>query len=82
MAVGVLGEAQPLGIDPDDESSIVKASADLMDQWGVGNAECDDGITILLSLGDRKVGIFAGKGAKVLMTNRVRARIIKKVCGV
>ena len=66
-------------IDTEDESTIVKATADLLDQWGVGHKDCNNGVALLLALGDRKVGIYAGKGAKATMTERVRSRIIKKM---
>lgn len=36
----------------------------LHDTWGVGHADCDDGVVLVVSIDDRRLGISSGKGVK------------------
>ena len=55
-----------------DESIAVTAenfAKHLHDRWGVGNAGCDDGAVLLLSITDRQIYVSTGRGAKEKLTN-------------
>ena len=55
-----------------DESIAVTAenfAKHLHDRWGVGNAECDDGAVLLLSITDRQIYVSTGRGAKEKLTD-------------
>ena len=36
------------------------------ERWGVGDAACNNGVLLLLSVGDRQVYISTGKGEKAV----------------
>ncbi|WP_179020564.1 TPM domain-containing protein [Winogradskyella forsetii] len=44
--------------------------------WGIGQADKDNGIFILLARDDRKIGISTGKGIEHLLTDALSKRII------
>jgi uncharacterized protein len=48
------------------------------EKWGIGNAEKDNGILILLAKDDRKIGINTGKGVEHLLTDAISKRIIDR----
>ena len=48
------------------------------EKWGIGDAEKDNGIFILLAKDDRKIGINTGKGTEHLMTDAMSRRIIEQ----
>ncbi len=48
-------------------------------EWGVGQAEKDNGIFILLSKNDREVDINTGYGIEYILTDRMAERIINRV---
>ena len=58
------------------ERGAVAAAASVIDAWGVGDAECDDGVAIVLAVVDRKVGIKTGPGATAALTDAEIQRII------
>lgn len=49
------------------------------EKWGIGDAEKDNGILILLAKNDRKIAIQNGKGVEHLMTDFQSKRIIDRV---
>tara|TARA_R110002126_G_scaffold72364_1_gene180873 strand:+ start:27624 stop:28703 length:1080 start_codon:yes stop_codon:yes gene_type:complete len=49
------------------------------EKWGIGDAEKDNGILILLAKDDRKIAIQNGKGVEYLMTDFLSKRIIERV---
>lgn len=49
------------------------------EEWGIGDAEKDNGILVLLAKEDRKIAIQNGKGVEHLMTDFQSKRIINRV---
>jgi uncharacterized protein len=47
------------------------------EKWGIGQADKDNGIFILLAKDDRKIGINTGKGTEHLLTDALSKRIIE-----
>lgn len=43
-------------------------AADLINEWGIGDKDADDGVVILLSRGDRRIQIGTGKGIDRTLT--------------
>jgi len=48
------------------------------EKWGIGDAEKDNGILILLAKDDRKIAINTGKGVEHLLTDAMSKRIIDR----
>lgn len=48
------------------------------DKWGIGQADKDNGIFILLAKDDRKIGISTGRGVEHLLTDAMSKRIIDR----
>jgi uncharacterized protein len=48
------------------------------EKWGIGQADKDNGIFILLAKDDRKIGINTGKGVEHLLTDAMSKRIIER----
>ena len=48
------------------------------EKWGIGQADKDNGIFILLAKEDRKIGINTGKGVEHLLTDAMSKRIINR----
>lgn len=48
-------------------------------QWGIGQADKDNGILILLAKGDRKIAISTGYGVEGSLTDAMSRRIIENV---
>ena len=48
------------------------------EKWGIGQADKDNGIFILLAKDDRKIGISTGKGVEHLLTDAMSKRIINR----
>ncbi|OAD46698.1 TPM domain-containing protein [Polaribacter atrinae] len=49
------------------------------EKWGIGDAEKDNGVLVLLALNDRKIAIQASKGTEHLLTDFQAKRIIERV---
>ncbi len=49
------------------------------EKWGIGNAEKDNGVLILLAKDDRKIAIQNGRGVEYLLTDFQSKRIIERV---
>lgn len=48
------------------------------DKWGIGQADKDNGIFILLAKDDKKIGINTGRGVEHLLTDAMSKRIIDR----
>jgi len=48
------------------------------EKWGIGDADKDNGIFIILAKDDRKIGISSGKGVEHLLTDAMSKRIIER----
>lgn len=48
------------------------------EEWGIGQADKDNGVFILLAKDDRKIGINTGKGVEHLLTDAMSKRIIER----
>ena len=49
------------------------------EKWGIGDAEKDNGVLVLLAKDDRKIAIQNGKGVEYLLTDFQSKRIIERV---
>lgn len=49
------------------------------EKWGIGQADEDNGILILLAKDDRKIGINTGKGVEFALTDAMSKRIIDNI---
>lgn len=48
-------------------------------QWGIGQAEKDNGVLVLLARGDRRIAISTGYGVEARLTDAMSRRIIQNV---
>ena len=60
-------------------SDIQKMATDLGKYWGVGNAEKDNGLVILFSNPERKIGIATGYGTELVLTDEICKSVIDNV---
>jgi uncharacterized protein len=49
------------------------------EKWGIGDAEKDNGVLILLAQNDKKIAIQAGKGTEHVLTDFQSKRIIERI---
>lgn len=47
----------------------------LTDKWGIGKADTDNGLLLLISVDDRQAGIFTGRGVEGIITDARAGRI-------
>ncbi len=66
-------------ISSTEGESINYLAANWGEKWGIGDAEKDNGVLVLLAKDDRKIAIQNGKGVEHLMTDFQSKRIIEKV---
>lgn len=59
-------------------SDIQKMATDLGKYWGVGTAEKDNGLIILLCKPCRKIGIATGTGTELILTDEICKEVIDK----
>ncbi len=52
--------------------------AEWLTKWGIGDADKDNGVLILLAKDDRKIGINTGFGVEHLLTDAMSKRIIER----
>ncbi len=52
--------------------------AEWLSKWGIGDADKDNGVLILLAKEDRKIGINTGFGVEHLLTDAMSKRIIER----
>lgn len=51
-----------------DKAAAAKAFArSVHDTWGVGNPACQNGVLLLMAIGDRQVYISTGRGVKAVV---------------
>lgn len=65
-------------IDTLDGYSIEEYSIELAEKWKIGRKGIDDGVIILVSLGDRKIRIEVGYGLEGTITDVLAWRVIEK----
>lgn len=58
------------GVDPADYAT------DLINKWGIGDKDEDDGVVVLLARGDRKIQIGTGKGIDRVLTGSRCGKLI------
>ncbi|KAG1655863.1 hypothetical protein FOA52_012513 [Chlamydomonas sp. UWO 241] len=75
VAVAVMQSFESLTFESKAAAAERIASA-LHDSWGVGMAECNNGVLVLLSVDDRQLYISTGKGATSRLSDAVLGRII------
>jgi uncharacterized membrane protein YgcG len=68
----------PTATTPRDKAARAFAMS-LHDAWGVGDRECQNGILVFISKGDRKVFISTGSGAKMSLPPKAIAGVIEKM---
>lgn len=59
--------------------SIEKYSLDLANRWGIGRADVDNGVLLVVAPNERKVRIEVGLGLEGLLTDEKAAEIIQGV---
>ncbi|MCK7591081.1 TPM domain-containing protein [Subsaxibacter sp. CAU 1640] len=59
-------------------SDIQKYATDLMNYWGVGNAETNNGLAIVLCKPCRKVAIATGYGTELVLTDDICKKVIEE----
>ena len=59
-------------------SDIQKFSTDLGNYWGVGTAEKDNGLIMVLCKPCKKIGIATGTGTEKILTNEICKEVIDK----
>ena len=65
-------------IDSTKGENINYLAANWGEKWGIGQAEEDNGVLVLLAKNDRKISIQAGKGTEHLLTDFLSKRIIER----
>lgn len=68
VALAVLQTMQNDGRNLDRRAEVF--AKELHDSWGVGDAECNNGVVLLVSLQDRRMYISAGKGTTKLLSDK------------
>ena len=66
-------------INSTEGENINYLAANWGEDWGIGDAEKDNGVLILLAKNDRKIAIQVGKGVEYLLTDFQSKRIIERV---
>ena len=66
-------------ISSTEGESINYLAANWAEKWGIGDAEKDNGVLILLAKNDRKIAIQNGKGVEHLLTDFQSKRIIERI---
>lgn len=64
-----------------NDESLEGYSLDVARQWGIGTAEKDNGVLLLVVINDRKVRIEVGRGLEGDLTDVESGRIIRNVIG-
>lgn len=58
-------------------SDIQKYAGDLMNYWGVGDAEKNNGLTIVMCNPCRQIGIATGTGTELILTDKICKEVIE-----
>ena len=64
-------------IETTDGMDIAQYNTELAHEWGVGQADTDNGVQILVAVNDRKVNITTGYGAQEYLTDILSKQIIE-----
>ncbi len=59
-------------------SDVVKYTTDLSNYWGVGDAEKNNGLTIVVCKPCRRIGIATGMGTELILTDEICKEVIEK----
>ncbi|WP_235906159.1 TPM domain-containing protein, partial [Patiriisocius marinistellae] len=59
-------------------NDIQKYATDLGQTWGVGNAEKNNGLTIVVCNPCRQIGIATGTGTELILTNEICKKVIEE----
>lgn len=65
--------------DIDSGTDIDQFATDLFTKWGIGKADTDNGVLVLLVKDQRKVTIRTGQGSEAVVTDLAAGRIIRNV---
>jgi len=63
---------------PSDFASPKEYATALFNDWGVGTKEADNGVLVLLSIGDRRVEIETGYGVEDVLPDQLCGRLLRK----
>ena len=66
-------------IESTEGENINFLGANWLTEWGIGQADTDNGILIILARGDRRIGINTGYGIESTLTDGLSRRIIENV---
>lgn len=66
-------------VETTGKASLEDYTNDLFDEWGVGSAEEDDGVLLLIAYEDRKLRIEVGYGLEGELTDLESGRIIREI---
>ncbi|GMH38633.1 hypothetical protein BSKO_06517 [Bryopsis sp. KO-2023] len=74
VAVAIMNETV---LDPniDSKAAATKFAKDLLNKWGVGHSECNDGVLVAMMIENRKIAIATGAGARHLHTRKIIAEM-------
>ena len=59
-------------------SEIQKYAGDLMNYWGIGTAEKNNGLTIVVCNPCRQIGIATGSGTELILTDEICKKVIEE----
>lgn len=57
----------------------IRAATSVINSWGVGDPECNNGIALILAVGDRKVALKTGPGARRLLSDDESGHIVEEM---
>lgn len=63
----------------DENNDIDSYATDLFEAWGIGKADTDNGLLLLISVNDRKAVLRTGRGTEIALTDARCGRIIRNV---
>ncbi len=77
IAVAIIARMSPWFAVMDSKAEKAERFAKaLLDSWGVGNAECQNGVVLFVAVDDRRMHIATGRGAKQVLTDAHVDRIL------
>lgn len=79
VAVAVLHRMAKDFRSPEDR--VAHYARQLHDAWGVGDAECNNGVVLLVALDDRQMYISTGRGAKDVLTDSAVQAVLSDMKG-
>lgn len=80
LAVLVINSMNPSYHRFSDSSQRAKQFAkDIHDKWGVGDAQCHNGVVIFVSIDDKQIYISTGKGTKLVLSDSKVSTVLSKM---